>query len=713
MKITKETFKNIVREVMTEESEYQDFFKRALEKTGKSIPEMSDEEKKAFFNKIDAAWDAKGEKNEELTGNQHKLDVDGDGEIEASDLAALRAGKTNEAKYPTSLYVNSIIYGQGFTGLKGIEDGKYYKVVEMDDTTATLAPCDQKGKITGSKKVRHKLSSLEDSIKTAKRGDENGIVIESVNEAMASGAWVGLEKTPKGPKLVKTFKSGNEAKAWVMKSPGGHSIMTKKDWDVSEGKSEAESVNESLTANDGKILLNGKPVGYYDYDRGSAAFWTTDLSDKQFRGSKAFDTKEEMLAFFKKYLSRAAKALEYKRKALAKFGIKYPADESVNEGIGTIALGVAGGLLLLKTLGFVVKKVLGTIGMNVKLPKEKLLQVVEDMTKNVMQNAGGGKVDMLHLAKLKSYLMDEIKNGKITNVKQIMQVIDNLSKKDESVNEAINKDITNRNLDLLDKAADMAIKNPKGNVVELAKIIKKYVRDIRNSIKESIVNEATKPTIKVVSKLKPEQGIQIVVTKTTDGDTMYGGFVVRGKLQRVIPVGANNSKEGVQKRALQIWDEFGKQLGETINEDKIDWADFYKMAKDRSGHNPNFEKKYGKVLSRPHVADAVKTAKDFKSFMKFIQKFENINEVSSPKEIAVLQKERDTLAAKGSAIMDKQRQLIRTTLGNKFEFPWENYDKWPNELKMKVAKLDMEFEKNNVEVQKAFEKLMKAKGTWR
>ena len=64
MKITKEQFKNIVREVMTEESEYQKFFAKALEKTGKSIPDMSDEEKKAFFNKIDAAWDGKGEKNE-------------------------------------------------------------------------------------------------------------------------------------------------------------------------------------------------------------------------------------------------------------------------------------------------------------------------------------------------------------------------------------------------------------------------------------------------------------------------------------------------------------------------------------------------------------------------------------------------------------------------------------------------------------------------
>ena len=69
---------------------------------------MSDEEKKEFFNKIDAAWNAKGEKNEELKGNQHKLDVDGDGEIEASDLAALRAGKkadeeVNEEKYPIAV----------------------------------------------------------------------------------------------------------------------------------------------------------------------------------------------------------------------------------------------------------------------------------------------------------------------------------------------------------------------------------------------------------------------------------------------------------------------------------------------------------------------------------------------------------------------------------------------------------------------------------
>ena len=64
MKITKERLKELVKEVMTEESEYQAFFQKALDKAGKDINAMSDEEKKAFFNKIDSAWNGKGEKNE-------------------------------------------------------------------------------------------------------------------------------------------------------------------------------------------------------------------------------------------------------------------------------------------------------------------------------------------------------------------------------------------------------------------------------------------------------------------------------------------------------------------------------------------------------------------------------------------------------------------------------------------------------------------------
>jgi hypothetical protein len=72
--------------------------------------------------------------------------------------------------------------------LKGIEGGKYYKVVDMDDISATLVPSDKNGNVKGSKKVRHKLSSIDGGIKTAKRGDENGVIVikESVNEASLS-----------------------------------------------------------------------------------------------------------------------------------------------------------------------------------------------------------------------------------------------------------------------------------------------------------------------------------------------------------------------------------------------------------------------------------------------------------------------------------------------------------------------------------------------
>lgn len=65
-KISKKRLSEIIKEVLTEDEEYKAFFKKALEKAGKSIPDMSDEEKKDFFNKIDSAWKGKGEKSESL-----------------------------------------------------------------------------------------------------------------------------------------------------------------------------------------------------------------------------------------------------------------------------------------------------------------------------------------------------------------------------------------------------------------------------------------------------------------------------------------------------------------------------------------------------------------------------------------------------------------------------------------------------------------------
>ena len=87
--------KELVKEVMAEEQDYQKLFKHMLDKTGKSLKTMSDDDKKKFFNAVDKAYKAKTEGRltglpEELTDKQKQIDVDGDGEIEGSDLSKLR-----------------------------------------------------------------------------------------------------------------------------------------------------------------------------------------------------------------------------------------------------------------------------------------------------------------------------------------------------------------------------------------------------------------------------------------------------------------------------------------------------------------------------------------------------------------------------------------------------------------------------------------------
>ena len=65
MKITKSRLAELVREVVQEEkAEYEKFFRAMLKKHGVSSPaELSDEEKKKFFNQVDAEYKAKHEGN--------------------------------------------------------------------------------------------------------------------------------------------------------------------------------------------------------------------------------------------------------------------------------------------------------------------------------------------------------------------------------------------------------------------------------------------------------------------------------------------------------------------------------------------------------------------------------------------------------------------------------------------------------------------------
>jgi predicted flavoprotein YhiN len=102
IQLSREHFKNIVREVMKEESEYQRIFQKMLSKFGVNSPaDLSDEQKKKFFTLVKGIQTELKErmkiKEAELSGGQKKLDVDGDGDIEGDDLAKLRASK-NESK---------------------------------------------------------------------------------------------------------------------------------------------------------------------------------------------------------------------------------------------------------------------------------------------------------------------------------------------------------------------------------------------------------------------------------------------------------------------------------------------------------------------------------------------------------------------------------------------------------------------------------------
>ena len=117
------------------EQEYQKMFKKELDKAGKGIASMSDQEKKNFFNKIDKMYKAKNEitaaqkklppalqkaimkkmkdkkeakghkgdikgalKTENLVGGQKKLDKDKDGDLDAKDFAMLRKSKGTDGK---------------------------------------------------------------------------------------------------------------------------------------------------------------------------------------------------------------------------------------------------------------------------------------------------------------------------------------------------------------------------------------------------------------------------------------------------------------------------------------------------------------------------------------------------------------------------------------------------------------------------------------
>jgi hypothetical protein len=287
MKITKERLKELVKEVMTEESEYQAFFQKALDKAGKGINDMNDDEKKTFFNKIDAAWNGKGEKNEELTGGQHKLDVDKDGDIEGDDLADLRAGKkVEEAELPSATIPSSVksklmmaidrikdtkltynqkiqVVGQVMDSL-GIDKGEFNKMSSklkgtMESSIKEESPC---------WKGYQQIGMKDKGGKQVPNCVPEGKIKESVNEGVSSAD---MDKIKGAVEAAKSFMSvGAELKKLGMKytfateplpiyiiqpTPNNRVAIVNKKYvskpdfvvgDIAVGVMEGKSVNEGL-----------------------------------------------------------------------------------------------------------------------------------------------------------------------------------------------------------------------------------------------------------------------------------------------------------------------------------------------------------------------------------------------------------------------------------------------------------------------------------
>ena len=142
MKITREHLKNIVKETMIEESEYQEFFKKALEKAGKSIPSMSDEEKKAFFNKIEKTWKGRGQKSEGNTFGaavaKAKKDGDASFEVDGKEYKTERFGRGHEgptfgSEEESINEASKLAMGiAGFTGTRGVAVDDFINTHNID-----------------------------------------------------------------------------------------------------------------------------------------------------------------------------------------------------------------------------------------------------------------------------------------------------------------------------------------------------------------------------------------------------------------------------------------------------------------------------------------------------------------------------------------------------------------------------------------------------
>lgn len=133
----KEKAKEILLKGLGEETQYQKFFKKALDKFGVDSPEdLSDEKKKEFFNYVDKNWKADDEEKESVREYAEKL-IEGMLSLNEQKEMSIRKGSHGSVKqHNDSMFapINSLL----FTKKNPLYDAFNEDMMELQGTDESI-----------------------------------------------------------------------------------------------------------------------------------------------------------------------------------------------------------------------------------------------------------------------------------------------------------------------------------------------------------------------------------------------------------------------------------------------------------------------------------------------------------------------------------------------------------------------------------------------
>ena len=687
MNITRNRIKELVRETLVEDNEYQAFFKKALEKAGKSIPNMSDEEKKAFFNKIDASWNGRGEKKESC------------GDINESP-------KPIEIKVAKFLNKLLMIYGNNYNLAVRKSSGDIRKFlinqIQNEFGYQDFLSNPALDKYIFSESI-HEDKDYQAFFKNALEKSGKSIPEMSDEEKKEffnkiDAAWNGKGEKKESCESVNESISERELEKFIeqIMKKNGYKSTSYSTYDIEN------AFSKEWKGNDGTNYMIVPVVR--PYVRGGGDFWISILIAR-------IEDKSLLAKLFSKIKTKH-NVLDFNDNS--KYGYHNPGRIKIdwNNDERDIKKQV------IQRLPSALKKAVNNITTRInKVSNPSALEHVNEKYTNESVNEAFGNDYMMN--KLHKVIGDT-KFMKSTNVKQFISKVDKETKdyfKRNGEHDILTKIFNDYQKDSnwkydnreynLEEATVKGRNNKTGESFGIALGADKHDDDgfhilIRNSYSERISEiewtfdkdnnlvsttdygykvgggypshgggsgksyggnkrETITALAKEYSPAFAKKVLQYVQSHNKSQNEMLYNSMNESK-----PVKGRKSfyqMNNIGKAKYTISDYDGKSthkdgspfygidtfknkkdleaaraklfkqgyIEESVNEVKsIDWKRFYRMAKDTTGKTlTQFEKEYGRKLDLPHIKDALDNTKDFNSFMKHINKFESVNESMS------------------------------------------------------------------------------------